>query len=124
MVIDGWGIGPEGGCGTTDACEWGRSAAVRELDATYPGHAPVVSVTPHQSGAVTGPDGDKVLPMFGSLYQHQLWVLTLADGSRHAFNMAVPLPSDVLVGFCLSNEQRVPLRTQAPERTAPTIGPA
>jgi hypothetical protein len=96
VVIDGWGIGPEGGCGTTDACAWGRVAAVRELDVTYPGHAPVVSVTPHQFGPVPGPDGEKVLHMFGSLNAHQLWVLGLADGSRHAVNIGVPVPSDAV----------------------------
>ena len=96
VVIDGWGIGPEGGCGTTDACAWGRAAAVRELDVTYPGHAPVVSVTPHEFGAVPGPDGEKVLPMFGSRNQQQLWVLALADGSQHAIHIGVPLPSDAV----------------------------
>jgi hypothetical protein len=93
MVIDGWGIGPEGGCGTTEDCKWGRAAAVRDLEMKYPGHPPVTSVTPHQFGSVIGPNGEKDLPMFGSLNAHQLWVVTLADGTRHAFHVAVPVPT-------------------------------
>ena len=90
-MLDGLSIGGAAECGTCDErpddascvhCSSVAAIARGEIEATWPGHPPIVNLTFHIEGRYPGPGGEMILrTKSGTLY---VAVATFADGTRHA----------------------------------------
>jgi hypothetical protein len=90
-ILDGLSVGAAAGCGACDqpdtasncgACDSIRTIAGRHLDAAWPGHPAIMTMSFHREGWYPGPSGEKILSTrSGTLV---VAVATFADGTRHA----------------------------------------